>query len=512
MKDQRKLGAVLGYVQIVLQSAIGILYVPILLNRIGQAEYGLYQIVASIISYVAILETMFSSTVLRHYSVYLANGDEKRMENLLFTARRIFRLLSVIIAAASVPVGVGVYRFYSSSFSGDEMREMLVMYGVLIANLLISVNNYIYVACITAYQRFLFLKLVSIICLVIQPAAVVCAINQYPYATVIVAVQVILNIVVSLLRYLYCQRKLHIRIKQHKDVADGLLKELTLFSVGIFLTAIADQIFWKTDQIILGRMNGSTAVAVYAVGAQLFNVYMSVSHGIGSVLLPTVIQKVNTEGIHSVDGFFRKIGRIQAMLMGLVVSGFAVFGKEFLQLWVGEGYDAAYWVALCLMLPYLIDIIQGAGLSILQAVNQYAFRAKCMFVIACINILLTILLVQRMGIVGAAVSTAISIVFGSGIIMNWFYRVKIGLDIRQFWKEIVPILLLGMVAGAVGCLIGRIYLYNAWVSFAVHVVLFAVVYCVAAYTQVMNDFERNQAASLIMRFIGRSKRKDESSV
>lgn len=501
--DERRTGAVLGYVQIFIQSIIGIVYVPILLDHIGQAEYGLYQIVASIISYVAILETMFSAAILRHYSVYLAHHDEERMENLLFVARRLFRILSCIIALVSIPVGICVYRFYSDSLSGSELLEMIVMYGLLVVNLLISVNNYIYLACITAHQRYIYLKLISIATLIAQPAAVIFAINRYPYAAVIVVVQVVLNIAVSLLRFEYCTDKLHVRIRQHKDVGEGLLKEITLFSLGILLTAAADQVFWKTDQIILGKTNGTAAVAIYAVGAQLFNLYMYLANGIGSVLLPTVIQKVSNDGIHAADVFFRKVGRIQAMLMGLVVTGFAVFGREFIGLWVGEKYHQAYWIALLLMLPYTIDIIQGAGLAILQAVNKYSFRARCMFIIACVNIPLTVILIRRMGIVGAAVSTAIAIVIGPGIIMNWFYGKRIGLDIRQFWKEILPILLLGIAFYAVGCLVGRIQLDNALVSFAVHVVVFSVLYFAAAYFLVMNPFERGQIASLAIKAVGK---------
>lgn len=499
--DERKAGAILGYVQIVLQSVIGIIYVPLLLKKIGQSEYGLYQIVASVISYVAILETMFSATVLRNYSVYLANQDIKRMENLLFTARRIFRMLSVLILAVSVPAGAGIYIFYRDTFVTSELYEMLAMYSILILNLLISVNNYIYLACITAHQKFLFLKTVSIASSILQPAAVIAVICVYPYAAVIVAVQVVLNVVVSLLRFFYCRKKLGVVVRQHKDVKDGLLKELALFSMGIFLAAIADQIFWKTDQIILGRTHGTTAVAIYAVGAQLFNMYMSLANGIGGVLLPTVIQKVNTEGISAVDVFFRKIGRIQAIIMVLLVSGFMVLGKDFIELWVGPGYETAYWVALCLMIPYLIDILQGTGLAILQALNQYSFRAKCMFIVASINVVLTVIMVQKIGIIGAAISTAIAIFVGPGLIMNWFYWKKIGLDIKRFWKEVAPILLFGIVFCFLSTII-RNHLHTCgWIGFIFNAVLFTVCYVISAYYTVLNPFERSQLIAIARRII-----------
>ena len=129
--DERKHGAILGYLHIALQSIVGIVYLPLLLGRLGQSEYGLYQVTASIISYVTILETMFSAAVLRHYSVFLANKDEERMENLLYVARRIFRFLSLLIVFISVPVGFLVHSFYLDAFSHAELAEMMFMFGLL---------------------------------------------------------------------------------------------------------------------------------------------------------------------------------------------------------------------------------------------------------------------------------------------------------------------------------------------------------------------------------------------
>ncbi len=490
--DQRKIGAIFGYVQIILQAVIGIIYVPLLLERIGREEYGLYQIVASIISYLTILETTLSATVLRHYTVYLIQDEKAKIENLLYVSRKLFRSISIVIIIAAFPLGIGIYYFYADSFSAGELNEILIMYLTLIVNLLISVNNYIYLACIAAHQKYVFLKLISIITLVLQPISVFFLINKYPYAAMVVVVQVAMNIATSLLRYYYCKTKLDIVIKKHDSIDSGLIRELWEFSIGILLTTVADQIFWKTDQIILGKMKGALAVTIYAVGAQLFNLYMSLASGIGSVLLPTAINKVENNGIGEADAFFRKVGRIQALLMMLVISGFVVIGKEFISVWVGTEYLESYWIALLLMLPYTIDIIQGSGLSILQALNKYTFRAKCMFVIALLNIGLTVILTYKMGIVGAAFSTAVSIVIGPGFIMNWYYKSKIHMDIATFWKEVLPVVFLGIAFVVFGRLVYLIPMKSGWLSVIVRICIFSISYFVIAYVFVMNRFEKQQ--------------------
>lgn len=497
MKDERKIGAILGYIHVALQAVIGIVYVPLLLRTIGKAEFGLYQIVSSIIAYFVILETTLSATVLRHYTVYLAEKNRDKMENLLFVARKLFRILSLILVILAVPATFIIERFYQNSFSDSELRELIFMFAIMIANLVIALNNYVYLACITAHQKFVFLKVLGIVTLIVQPVAVVVLMYRVPYATMVVLVQVVLSVATSIIRYLYCKNKIQITIKKHEELCPGLLRELWLFSAGILLTTVADQIFWKTDQIILAKMGGTSIVACYSVGVQLFNMYMSLAAGIGSMLLPTVIMKVKNGGIKSADVFFRKIGRIQFLVMGLVLTGVIAFGREFIGLWVGDEYISAYHVALWLMIPYTIDIIQGTGLSILQAVNKYDFRAKCMFIISIINIGLTIALVLKIGIEGAAIATAISILFGSGFIMNVFYKRKIGLDISEFWKQMFPILLLEFAMVAAGYFINYVQLKNEWITFIVHGMLFVLLYCVLSYRFVMNQFEKEQVSFIL---------------
>ena len=54
--SERKKGAILSYIQVVLSVAVSVIYVPVLLRYLGQSEYGLYQIVGSFFSYISVFE------------------------------------------------------------------------------------------------------------------------------------------------------------------------------------------------------------------------------------------------------------------------------------------------------------------------------------------------------------------------------------------------------------------------------------------------------------------------
>ena len=71
----RNEGILLSYFNIALQVVIGFLYVPILLHYIGQSEYGLYQLMGSLIAYFSIMDFGLSAAVIRFYAKYRALKD-----------------------------------------------------------------------------------------------------------------------------------------------------------------------------------------------------------------------------------------------------------------------------------------------------------------------------------------------------------------------------------------------------------------------------------------------------
>ena len=58
-KNQRKIGVIMSYLAQFIQILTGILYTPIMLRLLGQSEYGLYQLVFSVVSYLSLLSFGF---------------------------------------------------------------------------------------------------------------------------------------------------------------------------------------------------------------------------------------------------------------------------------------------------------------------------------------------------------------------------------------------------------------------------------------------------------------------
>lgn len=501
MMSERKKGVTLSYIQVVLSVAVSIIYVPFLLRYLGRREYGLYQIVGSFFSYVTIFESCMSTGVLRNYCNALGNQDKEAADVTLSMAKVIYRVMAVLMAAVGVIVLFAFRLFYASSFSASELKESSAILILLFANMMVTLLGSIYLTILTGQEKFTFLKVLAIIIQVAQPFFVILSVRKIPYAITVSTVIVLLNVFNVLMRYLYVTKKLKIRIVKKKR-NQRVIRQIVGLSVTILLGCIADQIFWKTDQVILGKLFSTAVVAVYSVGAQIYMVYMQFGTQIASVFYPKVsILYQEENGNQKVSDLFVRVGRVTFMIIMLILSGFIVFGKEFLFFWVGEGYAEAYYVAIVVMIPFSVDLAQNLALCILQIKQQYGFRAKIYLLSALINIVTTVIFASYFGMIGAAISTGLSMALTSGLIMNWYYLKKTKLDIIKFWKESAGIIATAALMAVLALWVKQHMVYERMeiLHLGLEIALFVLIYAGIIYQFVMNTQEKEQLLAFVKR-------------
>ena len=117
MLNQRKSGVILSYVGQLVQIIIGVIYTPIMLRLLGQSEYGLYQLVYSVVSYLSLLSLGFGSSYLRFYSRYKAQEDEEGVAKLNGMFMIIFCSISVICVICGIVMIGNVRKQINDVFS-----------------------------------------------------------------------------------------------------------------------------------------------------------------------------------------------------------------------------------------------------------------------------------------------------------------------------------------------------------------------------------------------------------
>lgn len=488
--NQRKLGIFLSYINIGIQSILGFVYIPILLHYIGRNEYGLYQLMGSFIAYFSIMDFGLSTAVIRFYTKYLKQKNQIGMENILAISVRCYGIVTVLMMI----LGGGMYTFldivFSNSMTLAEIMEAKNIFLLLLLNITITLSTMVFRSVINAHERFLFLKGIETIQLILQPVLVILMLEQHPSAFSVALAQTILNLILSVVRIYYCFVKLHVRIQFHywdRELLTGFLR----LSLSVFAVTLIDQFFWKTNQIILGIINGTAEVAVYSIASLIYMNYMSLSNAISGVYLPhvTVMVEENASPFR-LSALFIQIGRWQYYLLALFATGFILFGHQFIQLWAGDGFEEAYDITLLIILPFTIDLIQNIGLAILQAENRYDFRAKIYLAVGILNLIMAIFFGKIYGGVGCAFATGFSMLIGNGLIMNWFYAKKMQLDIMSFWKQIIQITLPILICLGIGYLMNILLSTREVYYFIFKIIGYTAIYVGMIFGWAMSNEER----------------------
>lgn len=500
--NQRKKGVILSYIYIVVKLIVGLLYVPVLLNYLDDSEYGLYQLMGSLVSYLAVMDFGLSATTVRYYSMAYVKNNKEEAENVLGTANRLYLLISIITLVICIGILLMIDSIFSASLTSKELSEAKKIFLVLSINIVITLLTNVYIAVLNSHERFVFLKMVDIFNTISQIVFVFVAMRISRTALSVVIMLLIINIISSLGKIVYCKLKLKIRVKFHY-YDKRLVKSMLTFSTSVFVVSIVDMIYWKTDQIILGMVAGTGAVAIYGVASQIYWNYMPLSTAIQGVFFPIVTKRI-AEGANDkeLSNYFIKIGRIQYLILGCVLNAFVLIGKEFVIILAGNNYVEAYWICLIIMFPFTIDLIENMGLNIMQAKNKYSFRAIVYSISAVLNIIMSFLLAPKYGGIGCAVASAVCMLICNGVIMNIYYYKVMNIDVVLFWKNIGVASLFNILIFAI-CKVTFSFMNfnNIYLDFIIKGIIYLSIYAYIAFSFIMNDYEKK----VIIKMFGKVK-------
>ena len=495
--NQRKAGAMLSYVYLGITFAIGIIYTPILFGFLGEREYGVYSVASSAIAFLAILDLGFGQTMIRYVARYKALGDKDGEERL----HGMFLILYTGIALIALIAGLVVYFnlefFFHRGFTPQEVSQLSKIFLILLINLVISFPLGIFNSIISANEGFFFLKMINIISTLLTHAAILAALFM-GYRTVAMAlITTVVSVVLKLVTMAYGRKKIKIRFR-FGSFDSSLFREIFIFSFFIFLNIVIDQLYANTDKMILGALCDSAAVATYTVGVQFYSYFEQFSTSISGVFLPQVTKLLTVhDTMDEVSELFIRIGRIQFFILGFLMSGFVVLGKDFIVLWVGENQIMSYYIALVVIAPSLIPLSQNIGISVLRAMNRHKFRSLIYFFIALVNVALSVPLALMFGGVGAACATAFATCTGQIMTMNWFYQKKIGLDIRGYWKQIGPMAVKIVLIALLGWCVVYFLPGSGWWGLLLQGGIYSVIFLLASWFVILNRYEKSLVTDLL---------------
>lgn len=488
MSSNIKKGAVISYVAIFLNIAITFFYTPWMIKKIGVSDYGLYGLVYSFISYF-ILDFGLHQAIQRFIAKYRAEGSEDKVEKMIGITTRVYLIIDAIIFV----VLFVLYFFISDIFKGLTPAEIEKLKGLYIFAGIFSVLSFMFkpmAGAMMAYEYFVEERLLEMFYKVGAVVGVCIALVLGADVFALIIVNGAFSLFASILKFIVFKRKSKLNIQWGYFNKEDL-KSIFSFSVWTFGSGLAQRLRLSLVPSILGVLSNSSEIAIFTMGMTLEGMVYTLSSALNGLFLPTVSRMVQNKKREEIDKLMIKVGRVQLFIISLIFSGFVIFGRSFLLLWIGQDFLNVYWVLLLLIISNLVSLTQSVAGDLIYVENMIKESTIRIFVCSIIGLGVACVLAPDLGAVGAAIGTGFGLC-SYILIINVFYHKKMNLDIIDFFKQchlrILPLLI---VLAAVFYYIGTKVVLDTWIKFALGIIVYSLVYVFVCYFLLFNKDEKN---------------------
>lgn len=504
--NQRKIGVIIHYINMIIDIGIAVFFTPFLIRSLGDAEYGLYRIVQSFAGQLGIMSFGVATLVSRNVVKYNTLSKEQEKENFLAMAAAITVILAASVLVVGYALSFGIDSLFANSLTKAEISLAHRLYWILIFRIVATIVTDYFNGIISAHEKFAIIHGLTTFRYVFRVLILVILIKLNYGSISIVLTDLALGVITLIVSV--CIASFGLKEKPHFYYLDrDELKSSLLFSLAIFLQAVINQVNQNLDSVILGALTTTSIVTMYSLALNLFTSFNSISSVIGSVFVPKATRMlVNNASGEELTDLVIKPGRIQLMIGSMVITGFVIFGKEFLHYWVGDSYYGAYLVSIILMVPALIPVIQNVTNAILDAMLKRLGKSLILTIMALLNVGVSILLVKKVGYIGAAIGTALSYIIGNGILMNIYLAKVTTINLKRMYKE----LLSNIVAIAIVCMVifyplGQLFREKSLIILTFKIIVYSFFYLLAMYKFCMRPYEKDLVMQPIKKILGKAR-------
>ncbi len=254
------------------------------------------------------------------------------------------------------------------------------------------------------------------------------------------------------------------------------LGTLLRLSVRLMFTRLASAINYNIDKLALGYFLNPVAVVYYQLGSSISKYITTIPDMITSgSLMPAASELRHKKQDDKIRNLFGRVNKYTFAAAIFIAAGIAVFGREFITLWLGPGYEDAYLVMVVLGFAYTFSLLGVPASQILNGLEKINAPMVVSFISAGLNIILSVILAKFYGLKGALIGTSIAVFIGTILMFGVFYKTTgIGLNIWHVF--IKPVLSALFSFGAVYFAFKYMTLPAGWTGFLIKTGLFTAVF------------------------------------
>ena len=382
----------------------GFAYTAFVVHRLSHSLFGILVLTTSIITYSNLLDLGIGITVMKMVAERTHDGPSDEVTTIVRNAVAMFAVIGAVVFA----IVLGIEPFVGGLFkvSGEDLHLFQVSLAIAALGIGISFPSAIYTAVHQAHGDYRYMSILGICVQAVQVGVGMMILLAGFGVVALVALAAALNVVAFVVKVRHSHRRFGVRVRRGKS-SWTVARQMFSMSVWVFLLNLATHLIFNTDNIIVGAVLGTSAVASYQVALGPASSLQTAGDQFNMVSL-TAAASLRAQG--AMDDLRRLLLEATRMVAAVAMPGavvFAVWGRQLLALWVGPFFVASFWTLVVLSIGNLFAALNGAANQVMLVLNRYRLVSLLSLGEAITNVVLSVVLAKRVGIVGVALGTTI---------------------------------------------------------------------------------------------------------
>ncbi len=426
---------------------------PVIVQTLGNRDYGIWEILLSLCGYMGILELGLGPAVIRYVAREMALENREALTKIFCSAFFGFLILGllslfVLCIAALMPEKL----FNLGPGEVDSLSVLCILAGL---NLFVQFLGTLFVAFLMGRQEHVFVNLFRCFVYSVQAGFIFVALTRWAGNNLIWLAGI--TLAGNLFQYSVMGVGVLIALKtlslHWKYFSLKALKELYSFGLKSALLMVSDRVQRQSMPIVIGHTIGVASVIFYAIPKRLVDYAKDFVVSIGFPLMPYLsgIDALRLPKERMKEWI--PLSRAFSLITMPIAVSLALLGEPFINLWLGVEYgERGRWVLIFLSVSFLLTGPFSNSTRVLISAGQHGPPARRVFLISVFAVCVAIPSTACYGINGAAF-----ILMTADIVACWvFWRAAssyVGISTKEHFRSTVkplglPVLLIALtIAG-----------------------------------------------------------------
>ncbi|QLY79121.1 lipopolysaccharide biosynthesis protein [Clostridium intestinale] len=427
------LGTITSSISIVVSILANIAIVPILLNNLGKEQYGIWLTLSSIFGAMNIADLGIGQSVSKLISQNSDTEDrEEYITSIISTAFFTSVMISIVILLINI-----VISFFAEKILNLDGYNIQNLYIILCVNFLINFVFSIFNNILIGYKRIYLSNILIII------RSILMLVSNYAFFKYsndikkLAIVYTVTSVIVFVISIIFIKKRSKGTIISIKAYDKKLLKVILKPGIFFFLIQVSGIIVYNTDNIILTNFIGAEIVALYFSAYKIIDIFMKLIFVVSDNIFPFISAlhgKKDIGQIRTLNIITSKVSIIMCVFLSIM---YYFFSSEIIDIWLGKGNFIGYDIILVLCLILVINAnTHNAGVYI-NALYKHKKTAYLAVIEAILNLILSLILVNRIGVLGVVLGTLIASLLTSAWFTPYYCCKILGINFKRYFIDVI---------------------------------------------------------------------------